>query len=376
MKLTENQLEFLDVDSNYISDLTPQEGDDWYFDFNLDQTVPKYLWLEEENLSIYDMTYYKEYGLVDDTCLEITNTLKELRTYNINLTNKLDSLPIKVTKIWRDEDNRYDTRPNSLDITVYQNGTVFEVITFTSANMIGGNINVWESTINVPKFDENGNEYIYTISEDETNLELGYYYYEPYINQSSLTAINVGVWLPPIDIDVTPEYSIIVGKEIVDENDEIATAEDFWKLKLNIDDTYEFPIVLKELEKVLSKGNTSMEEEYEGYTGNVIHGVLTNKGQLLFTNIKPGEYEISEIINQYFDFVGMEKIESTKGASLTYEDGKYYITLSGVTKDSESITIKVINRLEDERPFNDVGIKDNLFIIPERENIDHDQPQD
>ena len=63
MKLTENQLEFLDVDSNYISDLTPQEGDDWYFDFNLDQTVPKYLWLEEENLSIYDMTYYKEYGL-------------------------------------------------------------------------------------------------------------------------------------------------------------------------------------------------------------------------------------------------------------------------------------------------------------------------
>ena len=94
------------------------------------------------------------------------------------------------------------------------------------------------------------------------------------------------------------------------------------------------------------------------------------------TNIKPGKYEISEIINQYFDFVGMEKIESTEGASLTYEDGKYYITLSGVTKDSESISIKVINRLEDERPFNDVGIKDNLFVIPERENIDHNQPQD
>ena len=115
---------------------------------------------------------------------------------------------------------------------------------------------------------------------------------------------------------------------------------------------------------------------YAIYSGNIFNGIVTSSNQLIFRNIPAGKYEISEIVNQYFDFVGMETIYASDGASLTCEDGKYYITLSGVTEVFEEISVKVINKLEDERPFNDVGIKDNLFVIPERENIDHDQPQD
>ena len=279
---------------------------------------------------------------------------------------------LTITKIWVDDNNMYFTRPDSLDITVYQNGVVYRVLTFTNMNADINNSNVWKSTISVPMYDANGNECVYTISEDESNLFLDYYYYEPYINQNTLTATNVGVWLPPIDIDMNDPatYTIVLGKEILNENDEIATEEDFWKLKLNIDDTYEFPIVLKEMNRTISRGETGMLETYEGYTGNTFKGVLTNKGRLIFTNLQPGKYEISEIVNQYFDFVGMETIYASDGASLTCEDGRYYITLSGVTEVFEEISIKVINKLEDERPFNDLDSKDNLYYVSSREQIE------
>ena len=279
---------------------------------------------------------------------------------------------LTITKIWVDDNNMYFTRPDSLDITVYQNGVVYRVLTFTNMNADINNSNVWKSTISVPMYDANGNECVYTISEDESNLFLDYYYYEPYINQNTLTATNVGVWLPPIDIDMNDPatYTIVLGKEILNENDEIATEEDFWKLKLNIDDTYEFPIVLKEMNRTISRGETGMIESYEGYTGNTFKGVLTNKGRLIFTNLQPGKYEISEIVNQYFDFVGMETIYASDGASLTCEDGRYYITLSGVTEVFEEISIKVINKLEDERPFNDLDSKDNLYYVSSREQIE------
>ena len=52
--------------------------------------------------------------------------------------------------------------------------------------------------------------------------------------------------------------------------------------------TYNFPIVLKQLNTVLSKGETSMLEDYEGYSGNIYNGIVTNKGNLVFNNIPAG----------------------------------------------------------------------------------------
>ena len=49
---------------------------------------------------------------------------------------------------------------------------------------------------------------------------------------------------------------------------------------------------------------------------------------------------------EYFDFIGMEKISSSSGASFSYENGKYYITISGISKSSEEIEIKVINKID------------------------------
>ena len=124
---------------------------------------------------------------MEDTAYTITNTSDP-------------EIPLTITKIWKDDNNMNNTRPDSLDITVYQNGQVYQVLTFTSANASASNTNVWATTINVPEYDAQGNKYIYTISEDESNLFLDYYYYEPYINQNTLTATNVGIWLPPLEL--------------------------------------------------------------------------------------------------------------------------------------------------------------------------------
>lgn len=334
------------------------------------------------NKSIFVETYYEyfyvielssdgteidNYSLTNNT---VTNMENETQPTNeINLTNKLDSIPLTITKIWKDDNNIYNTRPDSLDITVYQNGQVYQILTFTNTNASASNTNVWAITINVPEYDAQGNKYIYTISEDESNLFLDYYYYEPYINQNTLTATNVGIWLPPLEIDIAPSYSITVGKEIINKNNELATEDDFWRMHLNINDTYQFPIVLKQLERTISRGDTGMIETYGDYTGAEIHGILNNKNQLVFIDLMPGKYEISENINQYFDFVEMKPVLNSDGTSLTYENGKYYITLSGVTGEPEEITIKVINKLKDERPFNDLDAKENTFFVSSLEQL-------
>ena len=222
--------------------------------------------------------------------------------------SKIAESTINITKIWIDENNKYYTRPSSLDITVYQNENVYKVLTLTNANADISDPNTWKVSLSVPMYDDNGNEYVYTIKESEENLSLEYYYYEPYYEQELLTVTNKGNWLPPVKAEDDPIYTITITKEIVNKNNEIASAEDFLKLKLNIDDTYNFPIVLKQLNRSVSKGETSMIESYNGYSGNIYNGIVTNKGDLIFSKIPAGKYEISESFVQYFEFIGMEEI--------------------------------------------------------------------
>ena len=80
VKLYNDRLEFLEIDNNYITDNTTLESKDWMTYFHLNDTVPSYLWVEEEPSTLYNMTYYKDYGPVDDTELFITNTIKNVNT--------------------------------------------------------------------------------------------------------------------------------------------------------------------------------------------------------------------------------------------------------------------------------------------------------
>ena len=205
-----------------------------------------------------------------------------------------------------------------------------------------------------------GSSHTYTIKEDENNINLLYYYQEPVYDQENLTVTNIASWIPVNDNDI-PQYRITIVKDIVNKNNQKATIDDFNKIKLNINDTYKFPITLKQLNRTLSKGETSMLENYAGYSGNIYNGIVTNKGNLVFNRIPAVKYEISEGFVQYFSFVNFTELSSTEGAKLTKENGKYYITISGITTNDEYIETKVTNKLDTTRPYNDKNIKENLF---------------
>ena len=109
---------------------------------------------------------------------EYTYTLEELKvdnystTYdstNLTFTNKLTGEEkITITKEWLDNSNTYNTRPLSIDINLNQNNKLYKKIT------LSGTTNIWKSNeITVPKYDDNGIKYNYTIEEINTLNEYG-----------------------------------------------------------------------------------------------------------------------------------------------------------------------------------------------------------
>ena len=209
--------------------------------------------------------------------------------------------------------------------------------------------------------------YSYIIKEDENNANIKFFYETPVYDQKTLTVTNRAKFIPT-EMDEYVEYKIIVSKDIINDKGNIATQEDFDKVNLDFDNIYKFPITLKELKRTVTNTGTSLVESYNGYTGKTINEIVTNKRDLIFSlgNKGFGKYEISESINQYFDFIGIEKLNdemNSNGATFTKENGKYYITLSGITGQFEQISVKVTNQIKPDRPYNNRDEKENLFSM-------------
>ena len=324
-------------------------------------------------ITINDLPRYKADGTeysytVTENTVSAINGDAYVASYNgLTITNTLSgNKNIIITKIWEDENNIYGTRPSSLKITILQNGINYKDIMLNSSNAMSGNSNSWRTSVSVPKYDSNGVEYIYTIKEDTSNTSIKYFYETPIYNQSTLTVTNKAQFIPTYVNGLPTSYKIIIKKEIINENNVIANEEDFNEVALNINDKYNFVITLKELNKTVTNTGTKLQESYSGYSGKEITGILTNKGDLVIDlgENGSGKYEISENMNQYFDFVDIEKLNdefNTSGASFSKENGKYYITISGLTGSYEQISVKVTNQIKPDRPYNETEDKNNMF---------------
>ena len=151
-------------------DLKVSEGEQSYTFTNL----PKYnsvngveinYTVEEENTQ--DLYFYN--SSVGET---IT---KNEREKEITITNIFrrpeETISIDVNKIWDDQENIYNKRPTSLKINVKDNtGTVKGSTIVTKDNMWNGRIE------NLQKYDENGQEIVYTVFEEEINKDDLFYY--------------------------------------------------------------------------------------------------------------------------------------------------------------------------------------------------------
>ncbi len=120
-------------------------------------SVPKY----DENGALYQYTILEEsndsYGFVeyDQEQFKIKNTLRQ-------------NMDLIITKNWIDSNNEYHTRPNHLKVTIYQNGLEYQEVT------LNGDDNTCISSIEVPKYDENQEEYQYTVKESNEDIILEY----------------------------------------------------------------------------------------------------------------------------------------------------------------------------------------------------------
>lgn len=123
-----------------------------------------------------------------------------------------------------------------------------------------------------------------------------------------------------------------------------ATNEDFEKLKLDKEETYNFFISLTNQE-----------------TGEVINGLLDSKEGFRVNNIPTGTYIIEEQNDIWFSFVSMTLIEPIEGIDFKEENGTYIISIGASVESGATAEIEVTNKPDEERFYNNKYDIKNLF---------------
>ena len=174
-KLTSIKLQVKNGDT-VVKEKEVTEKDNWTYTFT--------------DLPVYDKTGNKITYTIDETVANnddqakldlydksiengvITNTFKPER-----VTEKTD---ITMTKIWEDNNNKFNTRPDSIILTV--NGTDYKVEGTKTAD--SKTADSWSRTEKLPKYDAEGKEISYTVTEN--TVPTGY----EKVSEEGLTVTN------------------------------------------------------------------------------------------------------------------------------------------------------------------------------------------
>ncbi len=129
------------------------------------------------------------------------------------------------------------------------------------------------------------------------------------------------------------------------------TDEAFEKLQLKKDDLYKFQISMKNRN-----------------TGNTISVPIDNKNTVTVNEVPVGTYVITEKDDMYFDFVSMEALNSVEGVTFEKVGNDYVLTITENASEEETLQIKVNNKIESDRPYEDKKERVNLFDWTSDEN--------
>ncbi|MGG0648705.1 Cna B-type domain-containing protein, partial [Bacillus mycoides] len=95
----------------------------------------------------------------------------------LDIPNKVKATSVSGTKMWNDNNNKFGKRPESITVQLLQNGTEFKTQEVKADKE--GNWNF--SFTDLPKYDEQGSEYTYTVSEVKVNG------YETKVDETTIT---------------------------------------------------------------------------------------------------------------------------------------------------------------------------------------------
>lgn len=102
-------------------------------------------------------------------------------------------IDIQVSKVWDDRDNRAEDRPESITINLLANGREVDEIVLSEETGLS------YTFTNLPRYDEEGNEIIYSLTEDAVPM------YEASINGFTIT--NTYIPDEPTDLDERDELN-------------------------------------------------------------------------------------------------------------------------------------------------------------------------
>ena len=111
-------------------------------------------------LAKYDAEGYLYTYKVSETQIKGYDTTTSGNNFTNTMENINETIDISGTKIWEDNENAYGTRPTSITVNLIQNGTKIASKEVTAADD-------WKySFTKLRKYDANGKEYTYTITEN------------------------------------------------------------------------------------------------------------------------------------------------------------------------------------------------------------------
>lgn len=281
------------------------------------------IWEESVNVPKYDSNQKKYNYMIKEINEGIINEYSDI-TYSedgLEVTNKLKKdTDLKITKIWKDNNNEYLTRPTKIKITLLQNDREYKQLE------LSGTDNQWVQTIeNVPVYDDKGVKYKYTIKEIE-NESMPKYQKVQY-DQTTLTVTNELTEIPKVTLyfTVTNGYTNIGDNEV--KFDEEGLKNVMKQHNINSDGEYYYTFELQNIS-----------------TGHIYEGKLSTQGILQFQDIPYGTYKAIEADDEYFDFVSMLSIAELPGVTFTAGTNGGTIT---IVPTGEDITygLNVVNKI-------------------------------
>ena len=148
------------ANGNYVTETTISEENDWTYEFN--------------DLFKYENGQIIEYKIVED---EVKGYISSYETI-VNDDNKTDiiitnsheneTIDLEINKIWDDKKNIYNTRPDHINVDLYENGILLDNLIITKESD-------WKLILNGLQKYKNGIEIEYTVIEKEVENYESFY---------------------------------------------------------------------------------------------------------------------------------------------------------------------------------------------------------
>ncbi len=155
------------ADGEEVDSITVTEAEEWAWSF---ADLPK----DKEGTEI-------DYTITEDAVDGYESEINGYDVINTLQETEPEIRDISGSKTWDDDDDKADARPESITVNLYQNNELYDSLIVTEADDW-----TWSWT-GLPKTDENGEDYAYTIDEDEVE------YYAPTYREGSFDITNTFV---------------------------------------------------------------------------------------------------------------------------------------------------------------------------------------